>query len=45
MLSPISETLHLVPPSHRQPKLEFTLALMNIGAYAFAAVSLLAAVS
>ena len=45
MLSPLSETGHLVPPSQRQPKLEFTLALMNIGAYGFAAVSLFVAVS
>ena len=43
MLSPLSETGHLVSPRNRQPKVEFTLAVLNLGAYAFATVSLFTA--
>jgi hypothetical protein len=45
MLRPISDTGHLVAPGNRQPKLEFALAVLNIGAYAFATLSLFAALS
>jgi hypothetical protein len=43
MLSPLSETGHLIAPRARQPRLEFTLAVLNLAAYAFATLSLLAA--
>lgn len=36
MLSPLSTTGHLIGKPGRRPKLELTLALLNVGAYAFA---------
>ncbi len=36
MLSPISTTGHLIGKPNRRPKLELSLILLNVGAYAFA---------
>lgn len=42
MLSPLSTTGHLIGRPKRRPKLELTLAFLNVGAYALATASLLA---
>jgi hypothetical protein len=40
MLSPLSTTGHLIGKPNRRPKLELTLVLLNVGAYAFAALAI-----
>jgi hypothetical protein len=41
MLSPLSTTGQLIGKADRRPKLEFSLVLLNVGAYTFAFAALL----